>query len=356
MRVLNASSLRWLFAAALLQVSCGGDIGEVDLDPDARVDTAMADAGDTATPDTERDATDTGDAARLGGPPYPIVLVHGMFGFEHLADQESAPYWFEIPAALEEAGEDEVYVTEVDPLNDSYDRGEALLEQIDVIVKESEHRKVNLIAHSQGGLDARYVAHHRPEAIASVFTIASPHEGTEVADVVLELTDNEYFRDLVDAVVRLFGSPLYDEAGRETSLYDALENMSEEGMETFNDQITDQPGVVYASMTGRSGEHEGGEVCDVDAPEFITKWDDQLDPVDDLLSVSELALSSIDDGPNDGLVVARGARWGEFLGCIPADHLDQVGHLLGDHPGGENTFDHLEFYLDLADYLRELGL
>ena len=48
----------------------------------------------------------------LGGPPYPVVLAHGMFGQENYLG--ILDYWSTIPDALAAAG-NEVFVTEVDP-------------------------------------------------------------------------------------------------------------------------------------------------------------------------------------------------------------------------------------------------
>ena len=42
-----------------------------------------------------------------------------------------------------------------------------------------------------------------------------------------------------------------------------------------------------------------------------------------------------------------------FLGCIPADHLDEIGQLLGDDPGLLNDFDYLGSYADLVQFVRE---
>jgi triacylglycerol lipase len=46
------------------------------------------------------------------------------------------------------------------------------------------------------------------------------------------------------------------------------------------------------------------------------------------------------------------ARWGRFLGCVPADHLDEVGQLRGDSPGFGNDFDHRQLFVDLVRFLR----
>ena len=62
--------------------------------------------------------------------------------------------------------------------------------------------------------------------------------------------------------------------------------------------------------------------------------------------------------PNDGLVTVKSARWGRFLGCIPAAHLEEVGQPLGVAPGsvGDVKFDHLVFFRRLVAFLRAGGL
>ena len=51
------------------------------------------------------------------------------------------------------------------------------------------------------------------------------------------------------------------------------------------------------------------------------------------MSAAILSEDVLSPEPNDGLVTVTSATWGTFLGCIPADHLDEVGQLLGDAPG-----------------------
>lgn len=351
-----------LCLVALLSFGCGSEVGasgSSDTDADVGVvdtskDTASdADAGESS--DTT-DTADTEDTDEDPGGPHPIVLAHGMFGFEHLADLEGLDYYFRVEDTLQDRG-DVVLVREVDPFNDSYVRGQQLLDAIEAFVDDSDYEKVNIIAHSQGGLDARYVAHHRPDLVASVVTISSPHNGTPVADIVVELVRNQTFRDLVDALVRLVGKPLFDEVGDKTSLFRPLENMSQEGIARFNGEITDQPGILYASVAGRTAQKLGEVACASDhTPPFIEEWNDVGDPVDPFLAVMETIVSEAsDDIPNDGLVRVEDAKWGLFLGCVPADHLDEVGQLIGDNPGAGNEWDYLSFYLDLVDWLRERG-
>src|SRR4029079_18319903 len=109
----------------------------------------------------------------------PIVLAHGMAGFDELFGVYE--YWFGIPSALRDGGA-AVFVTEVSQLNSTEARGEQLIDQIEQIVAITGKPKVNLIGHSHGGLDVRYVAAVRPDLVASVTSVGSPHKGAALAD------------------------------------------------------------------------------------------------------------------------------------------------------------------------------
>jgi triacylglycerol lipase len=154
------------------------------------------------------------------------------------------------------------------------------------------------------------------------------------------------------------GAPLYDEVGQETSLAASFQALSSEGVAAFNAEYTDQVGVRYASVAGRSDFHDGGEAClpDVVVP-FVGDSDGELDPVDALLDVTEAVLDGGFGNPyaNDGLVRAESARHGEFWGCVPADHLDQVGQLFGDSPGLGNDWDYQAFYSNVVNRIRAEG-
>src|SRR5262245_14390617 len=86
---------------------------------------------------------------------YPIVLCHGMAGFDSLFGV--VDYFYGIESALESGGAT-VYVTHVPAFDATEARGEELLAEVEDIVARSGAKKVNLIGHSHGGLDVRYVA------------------------------------------------------------------------------------------------------------------------------------------------------------------------------------------------------
>ncbi len=346
--------------------ACGAPNGAGDAGPDARLEASTEDARegrdapDARTLDAPLDAPrDVPPDAPLLGPPYPIVLAHGFFGFDDFAGIDFINYFFGVLDDLNEAGETEIYITTVDPFADSTTRGLDLLAQVEAIQRESGYARVNLIGHSQGGLDARVVASMRPDLIASVTTVATPHRGTIVADVVLELVRDDRLQDAIDALVRLIGAALYDTVGNETSVFDALRQLSSDGGDAFNARYPDVEGLPYYSIAGRSARTTAvREPCrSGEAPEFLDRWNIYTDPLDPLLSVPGAIVTERAFGGevNDGLVSATSARWGRFLGCIPADHLDQIGHLVGDSPGFGNGFDHLRFYRDLVAFLRAEG-
>jgi triacylglycerol lipase len=325
-----------------------GDAGRVrDSGPDAV--NARYDAGGL------RDAT----FPHTLGPPYPIVFAHGFFGFDHFAGVDYVDYFFHVQEALAMSGETNVYFTVVDPFNTSEVRGAQLSDQIAHILDSTGYQQVVLVGHSQGGLDARVVAHDHPEWVAAVYTIATPHGGTDVSNVLDMIISDSRLRDALNAIASLVYTPLYDATGATTSVWLGIDQFNQTNMAAFNATYTDAPGIPYFSIGGRSALNDGGSDCRFSGrPDFITRYDGTNDPIDPLLGVTNAILNGSDAFnpiPNDGLVTVPSSRHGTFLGCIPADHLDEIGQLFGDSPGAFNDFDHYQFYRDLVAFIRARG-
>lgn len=98
---------------------------------------------------------------------YPLILAHGMGGFSSIAGFE---YFYGIGSDLTRNGA-QVFETQVASFDSSYVRGEQLLNQTKQILAITGASKVNLIGHSQGSLDVRYVAGVLPNKVASVTTV-----------------------------------------------------------------------------------------------------------------------------------------------------------------------------------------
>lgn len=103
---------------------------------------------------------------------YPIVLVHGMFGFNRLGNAAfGLDYWYQILPDLARH-KATAFASQISPLESIEVRGEQLLNQVEEVVALTGKPKVNLIGHSQGGPTARYIAGVRPDLVASVSSIA----------------------------------------------------------------------------------------------------------------------------------------------------------------------------------------
>src|SRR5262245_31391551 len=80
--------------------------------------------------------------AEKHGPPYPVVLAHGFFGFEAFAGVEQVTYFYGVKDFLAARGEREVFTPAVNPFNDSTSRGAQLIARVEDVLKETGAAKV----------------------------------------------------------------------------------------------------------------------------------------------------------------------------------------------------------------------
>ena len=320
----------------------------------------IADGAADVTPGAAADATATTDAAPDAaapgsGPPYPIILAHGFFGFNDFAGAGFLTYFYQVKQTLENTGEHLLFTPTVDPFGASDVRSAELLKQIKDILAQTGKAKVVLVGHSQGGLDVRIIAHDHPEIVAAVMTVAAPHAGSPVADAVLVLTPGPISKGIVDAMGKLLGGAINpDGSTNSSSVVAALSQFSSKVIPGFNAAYPDAPGIPYWSIAGRSVlAGDGGDCSVTNPPAFVSKWHKNIDPCNATLLALTLAMVG---QTNDGLVPVTSAKHGTFLGCIPADHLDEIGQILGQPPGLGNPFDHLVFWTGLVQWLRAQGL
>lgn len=115
---------------------------------------------------------------------YPIILVHGIA----VKDTWFLKSFGKIDKRLIEAG-NIVYKSKIDSFGTVEDNALALKEEILSLMKEHGYEKVNIIAHSKGGLDAKYMIKHldMDEKVASLTTLCTPHKGSPVASMLLKL-------------------------------------------------------------------------------------------------------------------------------------------------------------------------
>ena len=130
-------------------------------------------------------------------PKNPVVFCHGLLGFDYLGPASLPPlqisHWRGIREVLEANGV-EVLITRVAATASIADRA-ATLEK--AIAEKYPGREINLIGHSMGGLDCRYlVSKLSPTAFkpVSVTTISTPHRGSPFADYVIDNVIGREFR------------------------------------------------------------------------------------------------------------------------------------------------------------------
>ena len=136
----------------------------------------------------------------------------------------------------------------------------------------------------------------------------------------------------------------------------AIAQLTTPGCEAFNAKYPDDPNVAYFSIAGRT-ENGGGDADCGSAREapFVEKWEGVNGPVNALLSGTASLLDGSGSPPptNDGLVTVASAKWGTFLGCVPADHLSEVCQIGGQSSGSD--YDCVTMYRDIADWLAARG-
>lgn len=271
---------------------------------------------------------------------FPIVLHHGFLGFDRIF---AIDYFFGVRKALADSGYS-VHATTVAPVNTIAFRASQLAQQIDEILEETGASKVNLIAHSMGGLDARYLISSLGygDKVASLTTIATPHQGSLVADVAYRITSADA-RKLRKAVEFIFLGPQTQRLGSDdidvdspVDINGALWNLSVEYLkDKFDAANPDDPRVVYESFAAHSklmGRSETPRIQPLLLPFFV------------FLRAAA--------GENDGLVTVESAKHGTDRGLIEGDHMDVVGQLLGY---SMQRFDHRAFYLNVAHSLKTRG-
>ncbi len=253
---------------------------------------------------------------------YPIVLAHGMLGFDSILGID---YWYGIPAALRKDGA-QVYITEVSQLDTSEKRGEQLLQQVEEIVAISGKGKVNLIGHSHGGPTARYVAAVRPDLVASVTSVGAPHKGSKTADFLRNLPPGSAGETVLAGIVNGLGALINFLSGSSSTSpqnsLGSLESLNSEGAARFNARF---PQGIPTSACGEGAYKVNGV--------RYYSWGGTR-PLTNILDVSDLLMgaSSVTFGfeANDGMV----GRCSSHLGMVIRDnyrmnHLDLVNQTFG---------------------------
>ena len=285
---------------------------------------------------------------------YPILLVHGLFGFDRIGTFE---LFHDIKQALRSAGA-RVFVPHLSATHSNETRGEQLLAQIERVLEGTGANKVNLIGHSQGALAARYAGAVAPQCVASVTSVSGPNHGSELADFLRKaLTPGGLPEHVAETVATLFADFLSLLSGHRhlpQNAIAALNALSTEGGSLFNDKY---PQGLPETWGGKGRELVNGvryySWSGILQASILDEGLEALDPLHGFLRAFSQYFTT-EAQQNDGMV----GRYSSHLGTvIRSDYaLDHLGTLQAPAVQFAKKVDPIDLYVRHAERLKKAGL
>ena len=262
-------------------------------------------------------------------PKQPVMFLHGLMGGSKTSFAGVIKHFEGLGC--------KVILPDVSAVNSTELRAAQVADKIKQFLSSTSSTKVNIVAHSQGGLDARYALSKlgMGGSVSSLSMLSTPHYGSPLADLALKDLGNPLSKIFLSFAFNSLSGVSNTGGGQNNDSTSAMKALSTAYMrETFNPNTPDVTGVLYQSWAGRTG------------PGTKDRNKSTL-----TLTQGFVAKKA---GDNDGIVSVASARWGEFKGVLDADHLDLGGTKMGD--AGVGQFDHIKFLEQLLRDLRAKGL
>ena len=274
---------------------------------------------------------------RAAATSYPLLLVHGM-GFR---DRKNRCYWGRTAKLLERHGA-RVFFGGQDSNGSVEDNARCVKKSLLAALEKTGAEKVNILAHSKGGLEARYLITRLgcADKVASLTTLATPHNGSVTVDRLMGLVPQGVIRAGCKPIDLWFG--LLGDKNPDT--YAAICAFRTADAERFNEETPDMPGIFYQSYG------------------FIMKSAFS----DGLMWFSNMVVGCF-EGANDGLLPPRAVKWTNYCGTYTGidsrgiSHFDETDfrrRRLSDKSRGKRNEigDIPEFYLEIVKRLKKRGL
>ncbi len=259
---------------------------------------------------------------------YPILLVHGVF----FRDSNFFNYWGRIPKELEKNGA-VIYYGNHQSAASVEDSAHELAERITQIIKENGCEKVNIIAHSKGGLDCRYAIAKLgiKSYVASLTTVNTPHRGCEFADYLLSKIPKKQ----QDMVANTYNSALKKFGDINPDFLAAVNDLTASACQKLNEEIKDAPNVYYQSIGSKLNVASSGR--------FPLNF--------------SYRLVQYFDGANDGLVGEKSFPWGQNFQLLTVQGKRGISHgdVIDLNRENFDGFDAREFYVQLVSELSKKG-
>ncbi len=258
---------------------------------------------------------------------YPVVMVHGIF----FRDWQLFNYWGRVPAALKKNGA-AVYYGKQQSARSVHDSAVELRAAVMKVIEETGAEKVNIIAHSKGGLDSRYAISclGMDRYVATLTTINTPHMGCDMVDYLLGKVPEKLANGIANKYNKVFGR-LGDSV---PDFMAGVHDLSAVRMKELNAEMPDSPEVSYRSCMSlmKCALSAGFPLC-----------------------ISYLIIKKL-NGRNDGLVWEESAKHGRHR-LVENSHIRGISHgdaidLMRENIDG---YDVREFYTGLVAELKAEG-
>lgn len=260
---------------------------------------------------------------------YPLLMVHGVF----FRDTRYFNYWGRIPGELIKNGAVLFYGQQQSAASVKRS-GEELSDRIKNIIKDTGCEKVNIIAHSKGGLDSRYAISclGMDQYVASLTTINTPHKGCIFADYLLEKVPEK----VRNSIASRYNTALGKLGDTNPDFNAAITDLTAAQCKIMNETAADIPGVYYQSVGSKLNRARSGKFPLNIAYPFVRHF----------------------DGDNDGLVSVKSAQWGENFTMLSINGKRGISHgdVIDLNRENIKSFDVREFYVSLVKDLKERGL
>lgn len=264
---------------------------------------------------------------------YPFLFIHGTA----FRDRKWLNYWGRIPKVLAQNG-CEIYYGNQDSWATVENNALALKERIHEVLAQTGAEKVNIIAHSKGGMEARYIISslNMSDYIASLTTISTPHHGSKTMDSICRLPT--FLFNLTSFFVNLWFRILGD---KKPDFHYVCKQFTTHYAEEFNKCNKDAEGIYYQSYAGAMKNSFSDFIMIV--PHFVI---------------------NLVEGENDGLVSVKSAQWGNFKGILRgstnrgishADEVDIRRMKLSKKAKDGCINDICDVYLQIVRELKQLG-
>ena len=201
---------------------------------------------------------------------------------------------------------------------------------INQVCDDHGFKKVNVVAHSMGGLDMRYALSNLNivDRIASLTTVATPHRGTFLADLILKTP--EIITDKLSNLVDWFGNNVYPK--ERSHVLNSVEQLCRYYIEDeFNPNTPDLDGFPYFSYAAAVGKGT----------------DFSLNPV---FLFQNAQIYSQED-VNDSFVSVKSAIWGDHIDTVPLSHMNQINVQVSK----ENKPRYNKLWTGIIKMLRDKG-